>query len=640
MISNDDFTKVKPYDYGDLQPMFPLVGERGKVHEALLKRVMDLARIAAQEHKGRTDSWDAMDKKLQACVDLTVSEKALKQKRPDIPVRVVIPYTYATLETLLTYLTMAFLSNDPVFQYDTDYAGSLPAVRLMQDVVQKQVVYYKAPLALYTCFRDSLAYGLGAVFPFWQKDFSWVKSYSQTMTTDLDGMSVPGPSQMTRASKLTFAGTKLKNVHPRYLLLDPSKSPHEIQSSSFAGWVEKTNLYALLEMERNNPEEWFNVRYIKFTKPSVSLAWLQDRALEESNDEELKVVYVTHLLAVIIPEEWELPAESDDYADYPEKWLFTIANDEVVIRAKRLDASHGKLPVALMSPDFDGYSQFPLSRLELSEGLQVTLDWLFNSHIKNVRQAINNRFVVDPMLINTEDLKNPDNPYIRLSESAWGKSVKDAIYQLGVTDVTQNHINNASSVIDMYQRITGATDGFMGIMRDRGERVSASESRSVTASGGNRMGKMALLMSFMGMTDIAMFYASNIADYQDLTEYVRITETHPAELQKRYGVGTTVTLNPGDLNIPFKVIPRDGSLPKDQQGIAQTWTELFKSISTNQILMQQYDVIGIFKYIAQLLGAKELPNFELEGKVMPDRQIEDGIAAGNMIPVEEVQGEQ
>ena len=636
-MEQNDFTKVKPYDYAEGLRLVPSSRPEGELHRQILKYVMDLAETAMAENTARQSSWDAMDQKLRAVVMLSDVEKKLQNRRPDIPVRVAIPYTYATLETLLTYLTMAFLSNAPVFSYDTEYSGHSAAVRFMQDIIQRQVVHYKAPLALYTWFRDGLAYGLGATFPFWQRDFMTVKERVATQVESVDGGMTQGEPTIARVTKEIFAGTKLKNVHPKYLLLDPSKSPHDVQGGAFVGWVEQTNQYALLDMERNNPEEWFNVRYLKYTRPSTRINSALKMSYKETTDDDLKVVYLVNLICTIIPSEVGVPAETEGFEDYPEKWLFTIANDEVVIRAMRLDASHGKYPIALTAPDFDGYSQFPLSRLEISEGLQVTLDWLFNSHIKNVRQAINNRFVVDPMLVNLEDLKNPDQPYIRLAESAWGKSVRDAVYQLGVTDVTRDHIANASSVIDMYQRISGATDGFMGIMRDRGERVSASESRSVTSSGGNRMGKMALLMSFMGMTDIAMFYASNLADYQSMDQYVKISETHPQEIVKAYGLGNTVALSPGDLNVPYHVIPRDGSLPKDQQGIAQSWVQLFSSITGSELLSQKYDVMAIFKYIAKLLGANELPNFEVQGMVMPDEEVAREVERGNAVPVEQQQ---
>ena len=186
-MEHNDFTKVKPYDYVEGLRLVPTGRKEGELHNAVLKYVMDLAETAMAENTGRQDSWDAMDQKLRAVVMLSDVEKKLQNRRPDIPVRVAIPYTYATLETLLTYLTMAFLSNSPVFSYDTEYSGHSAAVRFMQDIIQRQVVHYKAPLALYTWFRDGLAYGLGATFPFWQRDFMTVKERVATQVESVDG---------------------------------------------------------------------------------------------------------------------------------------------------------------------------------------------------------------------------------------------------------------------------------------------------------------------------------------------------------------------------------------------------------------------------------------------------------------------
>lgn len=634
-ITRGDFGKVRGYEYQDGLRFVPVEGREGELHAKVLKKVLDRADVASEgERSDREASWNEMDKKLMAYVDLTKSEQVLKQQRPDIPVRVVIPYTYATMETLLTYLTMSLLSQDPIFSFDAVNSKDFGAVRFLQDLVQRQMGYFKGQLSLYTMFRDGLGYGLGAVFPFWQTEYRWMKERVPNMVESLDQGMVQDGERVDRVGKAIFAGTKLKNVHARQLLLDPSKSPHDVQGASFVGWVEETNQYTLLDLERSNPEEWFNVRYLKFTSPGSKFCSVYKEKGLVSRDEDVKPVYLVHLICNLIPSEWELPAELSGYEDYPEKWLFTLANDEVLIRAKRIDSSHGKYPIAVVAPDFDGYSQFPLSRLEITHGLQETLDWLFNSHIKNVRQAINNRFVVDPALINVKDLANPELPFIRLKESAWGKTTKDAVQQLQVHDVTREHIANAGSVVDMFQRISGATDGFMGIMRDHGERVSASESRSVSNNGMNRMGKMALLMSIMGLGDVASFYASNQIDYQSMEEFVKITETHPEELIKQYGVGNTVSIDPSQLNVPYHVIPRDGSLPKDTSGLAQSWVQLFQSVSNNPMLAQRYDVLKMFGFVAKMMGASELPNFELQGVTAPDQMVEEEVRKGNYVPVE------
>ena len=76
-----------------------------------------------------------------------------------------------------------------------------------------------------------------------------------------------------------------------------------------------------------------------------------------------------------------------------------------MVRAKPLGLSHGMYPIACIAPDFDGYSVAPLSRLEMLQGLQTTVDWLFNSHIANVRKAINDMLIVDPYMLNMKDLQ-------------------------------------------------------------------------------------------------------------------------------------------------------------------------------------------------------------------------------------------
>jgi hypothetical protein len=105
----------------------------------------------------------------------------------------------------------------------------------------------------------------------------------------------------------------------------------------------------------------------------------------------------------LIPSEWELGS-----SDYPEKWFFKVAADDVIISCHRANHHHGLYPMAVASSEYDGYSMTPISRLEILKGLQGVLDWLFNSHVANVRKAINDVLIVDPYLVNINDLKDPE----------------------------------------------------------------------------------------------------------------------------------------------------------------------------------------------------------------------------------------
>jgi hypothetical protein len=179
-------------------------------------------------------------------------------------------------------------------------------------------------------------------------------------------------------------------------------------------------------------------------------------------------------------------------SEYPEKWLIGMAADKVLICAKPLSLNHNMYPVAVCAPDFDGYSSTPVSRLELMYGMQEALDWLFNSHIANVRKAINDMLIVDPSLVNMADLEDPKpGKLIRMRRSAWGRGVENAVKQLGVTDITRSHIQDASSIIDYMQRTSAATDSVSGMIRKSGERVTAAETKSTQQSALSRLTKAA-----------------------------------------------------------------------------------------------------------------------------------------------------
>ena len=85
------------------------------------------------------------------------------------------------------------------------------------------------------------------------------------------------------------------------------------------------------------------------------------------------------------------------------------------------------------------------------------------------------------------------------------------------------------------------------------------------------------------------------------------------------------------------MIIRDGSIPGGN--FSQIWIDLFKTIGTDQELRQTFDIVRIFTYIAQQLGAKNAEDFKrnvnnIQPATMPDEQVEQQVQAGNLVPVE------
>ena len=109
-----------------------------------------------------------------------------------------------------------------------------------------------------------------------------------------------------------------------------------------------------------------------------------------------------------------------------------------MVQAEPLDYDHDKHPVAVIKPSAFGYAFGAPGPLDFLGPIQDTLSWFINSHIHNVRTALNNMFVVDPSIVELQDLKNPSpGKIIRVKRSAYGQDVKSVLQQLEVQESRQ-----------------------------------------------------------------------------------------------------------------------------------------------------------------------------------------------------------
>jgi hypothetical protein len=89
--------------------------------------------------------------------------------------------------------------------------------------------------------------------------------------------------------------------------------------------------------------------------------------------------------------------------------------------------------------------------------------------------------------------------------------------------------------------------------------------------------------------------------------------------------------------VDYDLLVRDGSIPGGN--FSGVWSQLFKTIMSSPELAGRFNVMGIFKYIARNLGAKNVDDFELkqipqtQAQVLPDEQVAAQAQAGNIAPV-------
>jgi len=641
-------TSSSSEDYGYKYPYKLNLRPDSELHKKLIARVMRMATASHDAIKPRHDAWNKIDQTMTAYIPASDAEKRVKNSDSTKPISIVVPYSYAVLETLLAYMTKAFLSDD-VFQYEGVAPEDTIPAKLLELTVAQQVKRFKSELAIHTGFRDGLVYGLSASTVVWKQKWGRKPTLKETIQYSSMGTNMGTKRDKIMIEALLYEGNKVINIDPYRYLPDPMVGIQNVQDGEFCGWIEEVPLNALLAEELSSAAI-FNVKYLKNSGQSgrINSRFTVDSSMRDKSKiregyanigDTARYVTLVNLYINIIPRDWGLPGTIQGNGDglYPEKWLFTFADDKYLITVSPAGLNHDMFPVAINAPDFDGYSISPISRIEMTYGLQEVLNWTFNSHIANVRKAINDMFIVDPSLINLDDVKNPEpGKLIRLRRQAWGRGVDGAIKQFQVTDVTRGNIGDAGFVMDLMQKVGAATDSTMGVMSTGGERKSAAEFNGTKSSAVSRLEHIARITSLQYLQDLAYFHASHTQQLMSVDVFAKAVGSWPDVLQTEYG-NTGVQISPFDILADFDVIFKDGATPDGDSDKLQFWAQSFQTMSTNPALVQAFDMVRIFKHMARLAGAKNVNDFVLRSTVNPqlmdNNKVADQAQRGNIVPI-------
>ena len=626
------------YDYPDELNLKP----GSKLHDKIRDEVLLRAQEANASVSNRYASWNKIDEVLTTYIPLDQEEEDIKYADERKPVSIIFPYTYAIHETVLTYLINAFLT-EPIFRYEGVSPEDTVGAIMLEKVIEVHCNKAKIALALHTMYRDSLAYGVGIGAPGWEKVMGYRVVKRQNGFMNLFGKFVGQGFEKEAVKTVLYEGNTMSNIDPYLYLPDPNVSVHEHQKGEYCGWVSRDNLMNLLNDEQSD-ENIFNVKYLRHVKNKLTSIFNTDSSKRDAKTGMIRSGYdnnttnpvdVIYMYMKIIPEDWELSDE-----EYPEKWLFAVANDSVVIEARPLGLNHNMFPIVTCAPDFDGYSALPMSRVEVLYGLQETLDWLFNSHIANVRKAINDMLVVDPYLVNINDLKDPKpGKLVRMRRPAWGRGVENAVKQLQVNDITKANIGDSSWIVQWMQKIGAADDPMMGSLRMGGpERLTKGEFQGTQAGAASRLGRIAKVIGLQAMQDLGYMFASHAQQLMTQELYTTTTGRWQEVIAQHYGPNAQrMKVTPFDILIDYDVMVRDGSVPGGN--FSDVWVQMFNVLASHPELQQTFDLGRIFKYIATNMGAKNVDDFvRVKTQVLPDEQVMQMAQQGNAVPMGEALG--
>lgn len=626
--------KTYDYDYPhglDLRP-------GSKLHQMIIAKVVQQSQDAHDSMKSRYPIWEKIDNNLTSYVMLDEAEKALNKQDPRRPVSIVIPMSFAILETILTYYMDVFFDT----MFDTlegiGPEDTLGAILLRHDL-KAQFMRGDGELSLYTQLRDATVYGIGAMSPMWYKEMGLKQTSKPTGFSGALGRFFQTGVQQDFEETILWEGHRFENIDPYRIMPDPNTPIQRFQDGESFGWLESTNRMALLDREKSG-EDLFNCRYLgeapgqsAFSLDESGRRSRDSRSPNEVPSSNTHPVDVLNRYVNFIPKEWgiDLPDRS---GEYPEKWLFKVANDKVIIGAQPLGLKHNSFPVTVCAPEFDGYTVSPLSRIESIFGLQGVTDWMINSHIANVRKTINNHWLCDPGLINMKDVYDRSGQaggVIRMRQDKWGGGVKDGIMQLPTTDVTRNHPSDVNYLISIMERVGGASGAMQGVLQENApERRTATEFSGTQKGAQGRMKSKARLIYAMTIRKMIDLMASQTQQLRANEDFVRINGDWSQRLSTEYGLNLQdgrIKVSPSDLDIRYDIGMIDGSLPASEDG--NLMLQLFQLASSNPELIQRLDIPRMYMSLARRFGEKNIENFLRQGgqfNVVPmqDESIQQG----------------
>lgn len=627
---NDEETGEAPEKQEQEERPIDKLVPQSELHNAVLQYLLRRLNYSERTMTQFYSRWNASERKIQAYINLPDYENQMKEMNktgaPPAVISITVPYAFATIWTIVTYFVHVFCGQKPIFQVSAYKSEGVEPAQKQETVLQYQADHTKLILRLIQWFLDAETYGVGALRNLWSEEYQLRSEW-----TDAGGNAFTvGKQVRQRNKKMVYQGNKVTNIDPFMFFPDPRVPMAEVNKrGEFVFWRSFEGKHTLLRAQANGEIRWVdNIPNMpqgvwgEITGKSVRALLSEGQATP--GDPQLRDIRATPYYQIdqcsieIVPSELGLGDGTE-----PEKWLFSIGNKGQVIQAEPLDYDHGRHPVCVIEPSAFGYAFGAPGTLDFLGPIQDTLSWFINSHIHNVRTAMNNMWVVDPSMIEMQDLKNPlPGKIIRLKRSAFGQDVKSVLTQLQVQDVTRQHVDSMQVFLRMGDILAAVNDNLRGI-QEEGGRKTATEVRTSGEAGASRLAARARYISAQGMTDLAEQMALNNIQLLSQTIYLQIVGED--------GNRVPLSIDPQQIAGDFWYPVNDGTLPMDKAALLETWKEIWQTIVGNQALSQQFDVFKIFKYMAELGGAKNIATFQITPQ--PQAAINAGVQNGTLAPL-------
>ena len=618
-----------------------------KIKELVRKRIDMSYDVMSQAHK----YWDIAEEHYRAF--RSVDDADLESYRVNGVVKIIIPIQFATIQTMVTFLMEVFTAMKPVLRVRGADPASVRPARVMEVLLDYDYRSNRGYFKLYNWFINACRYGFGVMANTWGTKQILRRQLIQAPDQGkirLDGQefSIPGALEYKNDWFTTFEGNTWDIVDPRTFFPDPRVPLARFQDGEFCGRRTFIHDKELVRLEAE--DLFFNTSYIQSnTSGPISSLRGSDLFTADSRRDRItpnqalgsdlqyakknRMHVNEELLSYVIPKDYNLSEETR-----PELWIFNLINGETIVRAEPAPPGFVEFPYHLIEIYPDELTFLNQGVMDLTEPMAAHLNFLFNSHMANVRKAIHDVLITDPSRVNLDDLLDPNGARIvRLLPAAYGSDVGAVVQQLQVIDVTKGHIQDSQYIFDIYMRILGTSDSMFGQISN--SRRTASELQGVMRSAASRMKMSADLMSSQGVAPLTQAMAIMRQENMSTAQFVELagqTATdlgvHPEDIINNFLKARRQHIS-GVFNFPAE----EGVLPGDRAKAADILKEVFKAVSQSPFLQAVFDPVEIFQEVIRQSGYHSIDDFKriprADVRIMPVEQVMELAARGRARPL-------
>ena len=435
------------------------------------------------------------------------------------PKKMVVPMTYAQVNTFVAFAFLLFTQNRRVFEFFATGGEDVKLINDIEECLERDLRRNFFLKILFQSLLDTTRFGIGIVKSWWTVETQYVVVPATPSAVQADNFEFQTAGESSTVPVTKYEGNKLEAISPYNFFYDTRFPVSEWRKGSFVAdetewhinelkdWQRDSKAYGIehiIPMDNRRYQDRGETRLKAFSK------FMGNRRKDEAD----QIVCVTECHRRIVPKDYGLGEET-----HPTPYVITIANDSRIINVTPSGYIHDDwcYDVGLFSPDM--HQDLAIGLADTIFAMQDVVSYLINSRLTSVRRSLEQNLVVDPSKIDMSTVENR-SPYILTKKVAHNSRVSDYVHQLQYIDTTASHLGDADTIMKIMNIITGVNENAMGVVSSG--RRSATELRAANGGAAARMKVVTKLIWTDQFANLGRKMQLNLRQGLSMESYVKI----------------------------------------------------------------------------------------------------------------------